>query len=73
MFMRKIEAVVRQILSLKEQQTINFLIASFEQHVSDCKIKRDCFDLKQMRNILISDENAEKMNLMASLEKTTLC
>lgn len=73
MFMRRIEPTVRQLLILEGKQTINFLIAIFEMHVCDAKIKRDAFDLKQMRNILITDENAKKMNLLASLEKTTVC
>lgn len=42
-------------------------------HICDAKIRRDTFDLKQMRNILISDENANKMKLMDSLEGTTVC
>jgi len=60
-------------MNLKEDAEIGFLIAIFEQEIADNKIKRDKFDLRQMRNILISDENVKKMGLDKSLEGTKVC
>ena len=58
---------IRTIIDLKEEQTLGYLLAIFETHIVDAKIKRDKFNLLQMRNIMISDEQAKKMNLDRSL------
>lgn len=48
-------------------------MAIFESYIIDKPIKRSNLDLKQMRNILITDEQTKKMNLEESLAGTTLC
>ena len=73
MFVNTLEPVIRELLLLNENNNIGYLIAIFENFICDSKIKRDTLDLLHMRNILISDENAKKMNLFKSLEGTTVC
>ena len=73
LFLNNMEADIKQLLLLKQQNKSGYLIAIFEQHICEAKIKRDKFDLKHMRNIIISDENVVKMNLQKSLEGTTVC
>lgn len=58
---------------MKEGQSIGYLIAIFETFIADKPISREIFDLKQMRNILMTDEQTEKMKLKESLTGTTLC
>ena len=70
LFIRGLSREIKEIVCLTESQEIGYLIAIFETFITDAKIKRDNFDLKQMRNILISDENVNKMNLKSSLDGT---
>lgn len=52
---------------------IGYLIAIFETFIVDKAISRDLIDLKQTRNILMTDDQTEKMKLKASLTGTTIC
>lgn len=39
----------------------------------DCKIERDRFDLLALRNVMVSDEDIEHMNMKKSLDSCTIC
>lgn len=73
LFIESIEPVIKKVIRIKDSQKIGFLIAIFENWIVDKKIKRDTFDLRGMRKILITDEQVEKMKLKKSLEGTTIC
>lgn len=73
LFVHQIEGALQAIIILKEGQSIGYLIAIFETFIVDKPISREIFDLKQMRNILMTDEQTEKMKLKESLTGTTLC
>jgi hypothetical protein len=52
---------------------VGFLLSVFEAEFIDEKGKRDLFDLKKMRKILIKESELEELNLTKSLEATTIC
>jgi hypothetical protein len=56
LFIESIEPVIKKVIRIKDSQKIGFLIAIFENWIVDKKIKRDTFDLRGMRKILITDE-----------------
>ena len=73
LFVHQIEGALKTVIILKEDKSIGYLIAIFETFIIDMPISRDWFDLKQMRNILMTDEQTEKMKLKESLTGTTIC
>ena len=72
LYINKIEKVLRTIIVLEEDQDVGYIVSIFETMIVDAPLKRDIFDLSAMRNILISEEQASKMNLTESLSGTTI-
>ena len=72
MFIDSIEKVLRAIFQLEEDQDLAYIVSIFETMIVDHALKRDIFDLSAMRNILISEEQAAKMNITESLSGTTI-
>lgn len=56
LFLHAMSSSIKTVVDVKENQTLGYLLAIFETHIVDAKIKRDKFNLLQMRNIMISDE-----------------
>ena len=73
LFLKEIDHLCRTIIKLKPEQSTGYLMAIFENQIIDKPIKRNHFDLNQMRNILLTEEQMKKMNLEESLAGTTLC
>ena len=52
LLLHAMSTALRAIIDLKEEQTLGYLLSIFETHIVDSKIKRDKFNLLQMRNIM---------------------
>lgn len=44
------------LLNLNSKQPVGYLISIFESFIVDSKVKRDKFDLVNMRPVLLTDE-----------------
>ena len=73
LFLTEMSPIIRSIINLKETQDYGYLLCIFECHICDKKIRRDKFNLIEIRNIIISDEQVAKMNLDKSLEGSSVC
>lgn len=49
-------------------ENVGYLLAMFEGHIVDRKIKNDHFDLLAMRKLILDDEELESMGLKRSME-----
>ena len=72
-FLTDMKSAIQSVLNLQPTEEVGYLLAIFEAHITDCKIERDRFDLLALRNVMVSDEDIEHMNMKKSLDSCTIC